>query len=135
MSRLETPITRAYWRRVGGTLVEEFPLVQRGGGHAPRWIDALIFPNGEHRIAKASEVEIDGADVIVVQTKAGRLGMYLMGQAVFSRQLMLTRFTPASVRSIALCTRDDAVLRPLLLAFPGVEIVIMEKGEGLAAVG
>jgi hypothetical protein len=62
--------------------------------------------------------------VIVVQAKASRLGMYLMGQALFSAEL-IRRFRPASVRSVALCTADDAVLRPLLEPYPHVEVVVM----------
>jgi len=68
-------------------------------------------------------VTLEGQDVIVVQAKAERLGMYLMGQAVFSAELV-KRFQPASIRSVALCSRDDSELRPLLAAFPLVEVVI-----------
>jgi hypothetical protein len=32
MSKLETPMTRRYWERVGGTLLEEFLVVRRGRG-------------------------------------------------------------------------------------------------------
>jgi hypothetical protein len=38
---------------------------------------------------------------VIVQTKANRLGMYLLGQAFFSAQLM-RRFHPRSVESVAL---------------------------------
>jgi len=133
MSKLETPLTRAYWQQIGGTLIEEFPLIARRAGVAPRWADALILPNGKHRIAHASEVSIEGEDVILVQTKAKRLGMYLMGQAIFSRELLLRYHRPASVRSIALCTQDDAVLRPMLEAYPGVEIVVVSPEQDSVA--
>jgi hypothetical protein len=74
--------------------------------------------------ADADEVSVDGQEVIVVQTKVGRLGMYLMGQVVFSQQLMYRTYKPARVRSVALCERDDDVLRPMLEAFEDIEIVI-----------
>ena len=123
MSKLETPMIRRYWNAVGGTLVEEFPVVRRSATCARRLVDAIILPQGEHRRAKHSEVTLEGQDVIVVQAKAERLGMYLMGQAVFSAELV-KRFQPASIRSVALCSRDDSELRPLLAAFPHVEVVI-----------
>ena len=125
MSRLETPMTRAYWKRVGGTLIEEFPAVKGSATCGPRQLDAVILPNGEHRIAHWSEVEIEGQDVIVVQTKAHRLGMYLMGQAVFSIELMKP-FKPRSIRSVALCKKTDSVLEPLLDHYPEVEVVVMD---------
>jgi len=61
----------------------------------------------------------------VIQEKAHRLGMYLMGQTLFSTQLM-KRFKPSSVRSVALCMKDDSVLRPLLERYKGMEMVVMD---------
>lgn len=123
MSKRETPLTRAYWQRIGGTLIEEFPAVHRGKDHGPRTLDAIILPNGPKRIAHWSEVKVEGQNVIVVQTKATRLGMYLLGQAVFSRELMKP-FKPGSVKTVAICTKDDSVLRPLAEAY-GVEVVVV----------
>jgi hypothetical protein len=48
--------------------------------------------------------------------------MYLMGQALFSRDLMRP-FLPRSIRTVALCNQDDSVLRPLAEAH-GIEVVI-----------
>ncbi|MCH8905110.1 MAG: hypothetical protein IIA45_14485 [Bacteroidetes bacterium] len=84
MSKNETPITRAYWKQVKGTLIEEFPVVKRGPNNSGRWIDAVIIINEEFKIAKTSEVDIQGKDIICVQTKSSRLNMYLMGQAYYS---------------------------------------------------
>ena len=72
-------MTRADWRQIGGTLVEEFPAVRRTATNGARYLDAIILPNGENRIAHWWEVEVEGQDVIVVQTKAKRLGLYLLG--------------------------------------------------------
>ena len=124
MSKHETPMTRAYWKKVGGTLVEEFPVVRRTSTNGARYLDAIILPNGENRIAHWEDIEVEGQDVIVVQTKAKRLGMYLLGQAVFSAGL-IKRFNPSSVRSIALCRRGDSVLEELLHEYPEVEVVAM----------
>jgi hypothetical protein len=49
--------------------------------------------------------------------------MYLLGQALFSRLLIEDRFAPRSVRTVALCAADDAVLRPLAVRF-GIEVVV-----------
>ena len=124
MSKLETPMTRWYWSQVGGTLVEEFLLTPRSATSSPRWVDGLILPEGPHRIAEAEDVNVDGQEVIVVQTKTGRLRMTLMGQVVFSQRLMYLNYEPTRVRSVALCEEEDDVLRPMLEAFEDVEVVI-----------
>jgi len=115
---------RSCWEQVGGTLIEEFPIAETTMTSELRRLDAIILPNGENRIAKASEVSLDGQDVIVIQCKAHRLGMYLMGQALFSRDLVLKCHKPRSVRSIALCNADDSLLRPLLESHEGLEVVV-----------
>lgn len=123
MSKRETPMTRWYWQQVGGTLIEEFIVVERTPTCGRRVLDGVIIKDCEYRIAKQSEVSLDGKDIIVVQTKAGRLGMYLMGQALFSAQL-IQRFKPRSVVSVALCRQDDAVLRPLFEQYPHMKVVV-----------
>jgi len=82
-----------------------------------------ILPDGQFRSAHWGKVELAGRDIIVVQAKRGRLGMYLMGQAVFSAELMRA-FKPRSIRSIALCENFDAALGPLLDQYPNVEILL-----------
>jgi hypothetical protein len=124
MSKHETPMTRRYWQRVGGTLIEEYPAVLPGHDRRGRWLDGVIITDGEHKIAARGEpADLDGHDVIIVQTKAGRLGMYLLGQALFSAELIKARFVPKSVRTVALCGKDDAVLRPIAERY-GIEIIV-----------
>ena len=123
MSKHETPMTRWYWQQVGGTLVEEFVAVKRSSACGVRILDGVIIRDGEFRIAKQSEVSVEGKDIVVIQTKAGRLGMYLMGQAFFSAQL-IKPFKPRSVTSVALCSRDDTVLRPLFEQYPNMKVVV-----------
>ena len=65
-------------------------------------------PTDRRPIDTARHVGLDGRDVIVVQTKGSRLGMYLLGQAYFSKVLVERRFKPRSVRSAAVCTATDA---------------------------
>ena len=123
MSRLETPMTRWYWHQVGGTLIEEFPAVRQSQDQGRRLMDGVIVLDGDFNIAHWSDVELTGKDLIVIQAKRGRLGMYLMGQAVFSAELMKP-FEPRSVKAVALCERYDAVLGPLLDQYPYVEVVL-----------
>ncbi len=123
-------MTRRFWRSVGGLLIEEFCLVDRAPGCGGRWVDGLILPDEETRIAsRAERVDIAGKRVISVQTKASRLGMYLMGQTLFSAELLRQRFKPASVESVALCAMDDEVLRPMLEQYPGCRVVVMTPSE------
>jgi hypothetical protein len=116
----ETPLTRRYWDTVGGTLYEEFLVVRRRPGVGRRIVDAIIVLGEDRRIADRGEHD---KDVIVVQTKAQRVGMYLLGQAFFSRVLVEELFSPRSVRTVALCAADDDVLRPMAERF-GIEVVV-----------
>ncbi len=125
MSKTETPMIRRYWEMVGGTLIEEFPVVKGTRYQGARRIDAIIIKNGERRIAKSNEVSLKGKDIICVQAKSHRLGMYLMGQTFFSEQL-LRRFEPSSVSCVALCAKDDAVLRPLIEQYPQMKVVVID---------
>ena len=118
-----------FWReKIGGTLQFEFRMTNRNKqeNHEARTLDGLILPDGERQIAKISPAEIRGRDIVIVQAKIGRLGMHLMGQAVFSRHLM-ERFEPKSIRSIALCEKTDSILAPFLKDH-GVEVVTVEEG-------
>ncbi len=124
MSKLELPMILRLWESIGGTLIPEFQAVPRSPGVGRRLIDAVILPNGPKRQAHWSEVTLVGEDVIAVQAKAQRLGMYLMGQGVFSAELLRRAFHPASIRSVILCSADDLVLRPLLAPYPEVEVVL-----------
>jgi hypothetical protein len=126
MSKHETPMTRWYWQQVKGTLIEEFIAVERSTTCGRRLLDGVIIQDAEFRIARQSEVSIEGKDIIVIQTKASRLGMYLMGQTLFSAELM-KRFNPRSIKSVALCSRDDEILRSLLEFYPATQVVIYPK--------
>ena len=128
MSTNETPLTHRYWKRKGGTLLEEYCVVRSRPGVSPRWVDGIIILGGEHRIGSKKEhesLDLNGQDLIVVQTKTGRLGMYLLGQALFSRELVREHCRPRSVRTVALCGRDDDVLHPIAEYF-GIEVTVDE---------
>lgn len=130
MRKHEKPMTRCYWNQVGGTLIEEFCAVQRSPSCGIHLLDAVIVKDGPFQIARQSEVSVEGKDIVVAQAKARRLGIYLMGQALFSAQLIL-RFGPRSVESVALVAEDDKVLRPLLEQCPGMHVVVCPTRAGL----
>lgn len=60
MSTTETPLTRRYWKTVGGTLIEEFPAVRAGPENGLRLLDGVIILGGPFEIQLADSVEITG---------------------------------------------------------------------------
>lgn len=129
MSKHETPLTVRYWETIGGSLVEEYPAVLKGPTNAQRLIDGVIVLDGLKRRVKHHQISVQDQDIVVIQTKASRLGMYLMGQAIFSTELM-KRFNPRSIRTVAICTQDDSVLRPLCKK-AGIEVIVFDPKDGL----
>jgi hypothetical protein len=126
----QTAMTLWYWRQVGGTLIEEFLAVPRGEDQAPRRLDGLIILGEKRkRLSPGAPFNLRDKDVIVVQTENGRLGMYLMGQVLFSQKLIERRHQPRSVQSIALCAKSDRVLQPM------IEILQGMQSEGLPLQG
>jgi len=125
MSRNETPMTRWYWREVlkKGTLIEEYVAIERADddSNAPRYMDGLVILDGPFKTSDDVRTDITGKDVVVIQSKNRRLGMYLMGQVIFSRELILEKGAK-SVKSVAVCRKEDKVMRRLLLKHPDVEI-------------
>ena len=129
MSKRETPLTHQYWETVGGTLIEEFVAVSRSDSNARRLMDGVIILKGDKRTAKTGEVDLINKDIVVVQTKASRLGMNLLGQAVFSAQLMKA-FHPKSIKSVAICTKGDSVLERLAAKY-GVEVIVYSMSNSV----
>ncbi len=114
-----------YWEQIGGTLIEEFLVLPKKAGQGRRLLDAVIILGQEKaRMPVGSRVSLEGKDVVVVQTKNGPLGMALMGQALFSAQLVKRLFNPRSVVSLALCSQTDNVLQPMLEANEGCKVVV-----------
>ena len=124
MSLKETKITRWYWKQIGGTLIEEYCVVQGRSGQGGRWVDGLIILGTEKkRLRPRSSYDITGKDVVVVQSKYRRLNMPLMGQTLFARELV-RRLKPRNVESVAVCISDDSILRPLLEGHPHCTVKI-----------
>ena len=135
MSKHETALTLHYWESVGGTLIEEFVLVPRTATQGARLADAVILPGGpkERLIGSAKKIDLEGKDVIVVQTKRGSLmgrpGMTLLGQTFFSVELLKKFHKPGSVKGVAVCRQGDAALEEVLKDFPHIELVAYSTDE------
>lgn len=127
MSQKETWRTRKYWSEVGGLLIEEFVAVQGNKTTGKRFIDGVIVLNENRGIHPNNFYEIKGKDVISIQTKKGRLGMYVLGQAFFS-QFLIEKFNPKSVKSVAICGKDDEVLNELAKRH-NIEVVVIDDNE------
>jgi hypothetical protein len=130
MSKHETPMTEAFWEGYArGAYIPEYRIVSRTTHCGVRLLDAVILPDEPHGRARFQDYDkLAGRNVIVVQTKAKRMGMYLMGQTLFSARLVMAQ-EAKSVRSILLCTGSDSVLLPLLEPFPEVEVWIYDKNN------
>ena len=125
MSKHETHLTRRYWTSIGGTLIEEFPVVRRSKSNAQRLLDGVVILGEKTQILKFDQVDIKNKDIVIIQTKVNRLGMNLIGQAILSAELM-KRHDPKSIRSIAVCKFGDSILEPLAKKY-GVEVVVFEE--------
>ena len=124
-------MTEAFWQGYArGAYIPEYCLVRPTRHCGVRLVDAVILPDEPHGRARFQDYSsLAGRNVILVQTKARRLGMYLMGQAVFSARLA-KKLGAKSVRSILLCTKSDSTLLPLLLEeFPEVEVWICDENN------
>jgi hypothetical protein len=111
------------WEQTGGLLIEEFELVKSSKNQGARRLDGLIVLGEDKSRVGNGQFDVRGRDVVAIQAKAQRLGMSLMGQCLFSRGLLLA-LGVRSVRSVALCVKDDMVLRPLLESHQGCEVVV-----------
>jgi hypothetical protein len=121
---------RGFWlSQAHGLFFAEYPLVRRAADRATRLVDGLILPDEPHgRGNWRDHASLSGRRAIVIQAKVGGMGMYLMGQALFSARLALA-CGAASVRSILLCHRPDGALLPLLKPFREVEVWLSDPNN------
>lgn len=110
-------------------MIEEFCAVTRGRNNGTRLIDGVIVLNEETKIHDKNFFDIENKDVICIQTKQSRLGMYIMGQALFSSEL-LKKFKPKSIKSVLICGKDDEILNPICKIY-GIEVVVIGENENI----
>lgn len=136
MSKHETPMTEWYWRTLNegkGLLIREFPAVEGGKGRAEgkRHIDGVIIcgkKKGNRKGRKEDRAKVRGKKVIVIQSKAKRLGMYLIGQTIVSRELMKALGAKV-VLSVAVHRKDDPVMRKVLESFRKCQAVVYPQNK------
>ena len=109
MSLHETWRTRKYWDTIGGLLIEEFVAVDGKKEQGRRPIDGIIVLGEKKAVHSGNKFDLKGKDVIVIQTKKGRIGMNLLGQAYFSK-LLIKKHSPRSIKTVAICGRNDKVM-------------------------
>ena len=109
MSLHETWRTRKYWDTIGGLLIEEFVAVDGNKEQGRRPIDGIIVLGEKKAVHSRNKFDLKGKDVIVIQTKKGRIGMNLLGQAYFSK-LLIKKHSPRSIKTVAICGRNDKVM-------------------------
>lgn len=126
MSKHETWRTREYWERVGGLLIEEFLVVKGSNEQGKRRLDGVIVLGKEKAVQTGGTYDLEGEDVILIQTKRGRLGMYLLGQAYFSK-FLVEIFKPKSIKSVAICGKGDVIMEQLAKEHDVEVVVISEK--------
>ena len=109
-----TEMIKQYRDQEGGTLLEKLrtPDGQRVHG-------VIVQDKLTSKKESPGDDILKGQDVVVVYAKGKkdrpyRLGMYLMGQVLFGAELVRQKFKPHSIRSIALCENDDAILHSIL---------------------
>ena len=68
-------------------------------------------------------IKVKGKKVIVIQSKAKRLGMYLIGQTIVSRELMKALGANV-VLSVAVHRKNDPVMLKVLKRFKKCEAVV-----------
>lgn len=127
MSQKETWRTRKYWSETGGLLIEEFLAVNGNKTTGRRPLDGVIILNEKSSIHKGNFHDIENKDVIVIQTKSGRIGMYLLGQAYFS-QFLIQKHNPRSIKSVAICGENDDVIGKLAEEHD-IEVVVIKDNE------
>jgi len=123
MSQKESWRTRKYWSKKGGLLIEEFVVVKRTKTTGIRLIDGIIVLGEESRIYDGNFYDLEDKDVIVIQTKENRIGMGLLGQAYLST-LLIAKLNPRSIKSVAICGKNDDVIGQLAKDH-NVEVIVM----------
>ncbi len=142
MSKREDLLINEYLKekKIGGTVVWEFRMTQGSKSSGRRFLDALVVANRrsneQYRWPDAPEdlrsgKALTGQHVILVQASDGRLGMYVMGQALFSRLLMEKwcrphQVQPKSMKSVVVCTAGESDLEPFLKRYD-IELFVVKK--------
>jgi hypothetical protein len=127
VSKHETPLTRAYWEEIGGTLIEEYCAVRKTPTTGRRLIDGVVVTDGEQRIQRGGRPSLTGHDVVCIQSKLSAT-VTLVGQAIFTPKLLCLSWQPRSIRTVAIYNWDDPVLTEIM-RLHGVECQIVHSPD------
>ena len=120
-----------FWEKeLGGTMIEGSAAISKVTDSGSR----VVIPGGPSQILDPLKADITGKDIVIIQGNSKEIvGMYLLGQAIFSKKL-LEPYNPKSIRSIALCKKSDTCMERAAKLY-GIEIipyknVFADKVEG-----
>jgi hypothetical protein len=130
-TRKESPITAGWWEeelKGAGTLYEELAIVPRQPGvQEIRRADGVVIlsdPPGQRRQVRGLK-DLDGKNIVVIQTKALPLNAQVFGQALLSPRLIEQSWRPKNIRSVLLCLADQPELSSVMAKyFPKVDLRI-----------
>lgn len=111
-SAAENAVLDEVWKEVGGELVQEFmvPTVPR----QPRRIDGIFVLDDPRRpLPPRAPSALRGRDVVLCQAKAGRLDLGVLGQTLFSAEL-IREYAPRNLRLIAAAAESDPFVERML---------------------
>ena len=112
----EPPMTCDFWRRKGGTLILEFPLVRGELGSSRREADGLIVVGGHFEcVPVASTPDLHNRSVLLIQTKADGTDAALLGQVLLSEWLLRRRHPEIrSIQSVMISTASQPFFASML---------------------
>ena len=142
MSKLENHLTEACaaeLRRRGhkGKLIKEWLAVRGskdGEAHRGQRLFDGVFVLDEPKDSKLGpKDDLRGRRVFVIQSKAKPLGMYLMGQVLFSMRILEKERSAKVVGSFAVCHEEDALMSRLLKEEDGrCEVLVVPQPEKIS---
>jgi hypothetical protein len=133
----ERPMTKAFWQRhCRGAYLPEYRIVSKAAGQEARYVDAAIIAGARHRYTDASRryLSLRGHDVTLVETKAGRLNRYHLGQGVFAGE-QAKHQGARRVRVVLLCSKADAAIMDVISIMnarpgsPRIEVWTCDRDE------
>jgi hypothetical protein len=125
MSKHETRMTRKYWESIGGLLIEEFVAVKGNKNQGRRSLDGVVVLGEPTSIHNGNFFDVKNKDIVVIQTKPGRLNMSLLGQTLFSGELM-ERYNPKSIKLVSVCGKSDGVLS-ICASEKNIQVIVINK--------
>lgn len=92
----------------------------------PDTLVPIIIPDEETTRACTRDASLQSKDITCIQSKQDSLIIYLMRQAILSKQLQEERFSHKDVLSIALRTVDNSIPKLLLERHDNVRVIIID---------